>query len=154
MNFRLTHPLDEHYSELMSWFSTEEELNLWSGPNFTYPFDLTTFKRDLKGETLKSYSLITHEGDFLAFGQYYLRLERCHLGRLVVNPHFRGQGIAAYLIDKLSDLGKSALNTNSCSLFVLAQNVSAIKAYTKLGFTRVEYPQTMPLANCLYMVKI
>lgn len=151
---RLTQPSDEHFIELMSWFSSEDELNLWSGPNFRYPFDLSSFKSDLKLDTLKSFSLISNEGDFLAFGQYYLRLGMCHLGRLVVNPNLRGKGIASHLIKQLSIFGKSDLRTDSCSLFVLGHNESAIQAYTKLGFSMVEYPEEIPLKNCFYMVQI
>ena len=149
----LTQPSDENFIELMSWFSSKEELSLWSGPNFRYPFNLNTFKSDLNLDTFKSFSLISEQGDLLAFGQYYQRLGKCHLGRLVVNPHFRGKGIASQLISKLTTLGKSDLNTDSCSLFVLKHNKSAIQAYTKLGFLLADYPETMPLENCLYMVR-
>lgn len=71
----------------MSWFSTEEELSIWSGPGFRYPFDLSSFKEDLKLDSLKSFSFVSHERKLLAFGQYYPRLGKCHLGRLVVNPN-------------------------------------------------------------------
>jgi ribosomal protein S18 acetylase RimI-like enzyme len=151
---RLTQPSNPNFIELMSWFSTEEELSIWSGPDFRYPFDLSSFKSDLKLDSLKSFSLISTEGNLLAFGQYYLRLGRCHLGRLVVNPNLRGQGIASHLIQKLSVLGKSDLNTDSCSLFVLGHNKSAIQAYTKLGFSIADYPDEIPLDNCFYMVKL
>lgn len=151
---RLTQPSDENFIELMSWFSNEDELSIWSGPNFRYPFDLSTFKSDLSLDTLKSFSLISNKGDLLAFGQYYLRLENCHLGRLIVNPNFRGQGIASHLINQLSTLGKSDLRTNSCSLFVLGHNKSAIKAYTKLGFSMSDYPEEIALKNCFYMVQV
>ncbi|MFT6735853.1 MAG: ribosomal protein S18 acetylase RimI-like enzyme [Polaribacter sp.] len=151
---RLTQPSNLNFIELMSWFSTEEELSVWSGPDFRYPFDLSSFKRDLKLDSLKSFSLISTEGNLLAFGQYYLRLGRCHLGRLVVNPNLRGQGISSHLIQKLSVLGKSDLNTDSCSLFVLGHNKSAIQAYTKLGFSMTIYPDELPLDNCFYMVKV
>jgi ribosomal protein S18 acetylase RimI-like enzyme len=150
---RLTPPSDENFIELMSWFSNEYELNIWSGPNFRYPFNLNTFKSDLNVETLKSFSLTSSEGNLLGFGQYYLRLERCHLGRLVVNPNFRGQGIASHLINQLSTLGKLDLHVDSCSLFVLGDNENAIKAYTKIGFSMADYPKEIPLANCFYMVK-
>jgi len=150
----LSQPLDEHFIELMTWFSNEAELSIWSGPNFSYPFNLSSFKRDLTLDSIKSLALLSNDGALLAFGQYYLRLEKCHLGRLVVNPNMRGQGIAAHLIQTLSDLGKSDLNTTSCSLFVLAHNKSAMQAYTKLGFSMADYPETIALKNCLYMVKV
>ena len=151
---RLTQPSDENFVELMSWFSNEDELSVWSGPNFRYPFNLSTFKSDLGLDTLKSSSLTSNEDDLLAFGQYHLRLGMCHLGRLIVNPNFRGQGIAFHLINQLSTLGKSDLRTDSCSLFVLGHNKSAIKAYTKLGFSMADYPDEIPLHNCFYMVQV
>ena len=151
---RLTQPSDANFIELMSWFSTEEELSIWSGPGFRHPFDLSSFKSDLKLDSLKSFSLVSVEGNLLAFGQYYLRLDKCHLGRLIVNPNFRGQGIASHLIQKLGVLGKTELKTDSCSLFVLRHNKSAIKAYTKLGFSMADYPDEIRLEDCLYMVKV
>ena len=150
---KLTTPTDQQLVELMSWFASEEELTVWSGPNFSYPFDLKSFKRDLKLNTLSSFSMVSSEGDLLAFGQYYLRLGKCHLGRLVVNPRFRGKGIIARLINQLIALGKSELSTQSCSLFVLAHTKSAINAYAKLGFCIVDYPEKIALENCLYMVQ-
>ena len=144
---------DQHLTELMSWFSNEEELSIWSGPNCRFPFDVTSFKHDIKFESLKSFVLMSNENKLLGFGQYYLRLGRCHLGRLVVNPQCRGQGMITYLIQELSSLGKADFNVETCSLFVLEHNQSAIRAYTKLGFFMADYPEEMQLENCLYMIK-
>jgi len=149
----LSQPTDLHIVELMSWFTTADELSSWSGPNFRFPFDLDSFKCDLKLDTLASFSLLSAKSELLGFGQYYYRLGKCHLGRLVINPCFRGQGIAAYLIQQLSSKGKAALGTHACSLFVLEHNDSAIKSYQKLGFTFQSYPEAISLENCLYMVK-
>ncbi|MGY8898865.1 MAG: GNAT family N-acetyltransferase [Paraglaciecola sp.] len=77
---------DTHLTELMGWFEDEAQLVMWSGPGFRYPYDVVTFKQDLKLTTLPSFSLLSPQGALLAFGQYYLRENRCHLGRLVVNP--------------------------------------------------------------------
>ena len=76
----LSQPSDDHLVELMSWFTTENELKLWSGPNFRFPFDLHSFKDDLKLDTLASFSLLSAKSELLGFGQYYLRLGKCHLG--------------------------------------------------------------------------
>ncbi|MGY8898864.1 MAG: GNAT family N-acetyltransferase [Paraglaciecola sp.] len=81
-----------------------------------------------------------------------MRENRCHLGRLVVNPAHRGQGIAATLIANLAVKGKKELKVTSCSLFVFSDNISAISAYQKLGFVKTQYPTDMPLADCIYMV--
>lgn len=150
---QLIQPLESHLLEMMSWFSNEQELADWSGPNFRYPFNLSSFVEDLKLNTLSSFALVSDETEFLAFGQYYQRLGKCHLGRLVVNPKFRGKGIVSKLMHHLCELGLKELNVNECSLFVLAHNDNAIKAYEKFGFSFTQYPEKMPLENCLYMVK-
>jgi GNAT superfamily N-acetyltransferase len=102
---------------------------------------LSTTPLGLNLNALKSFSLISSEGDLLAFGQYYLRLGKCHLERLVVSPSRHGQGIASHLISQLSISGKLDLSTKSCSLFILGHNKSAIQAYKKLGSSMVDYPK-------------
>ncbi|TWX73485.1 GNAT family N-acetyltransferase [Colwellia sp. C1TZA3] len=148
----LSQPSDESLTELMSWFSTEAALSLWSGNNFILPFDLNTFKSDLKLEYLPLFALLSAQVGLLGFGQYYLRLSKCRLCRPVINPSFRDQGIAAHLIQQLTVRGRADLNTNSCSLFVVENNASAIKIYQKSGFTFACYPEKITLKDCLYMI--
>jgi len=149
----LIEPQENHLIELMSWFNNAQELENWSGPNFRYPYNFSSFIDDLKLSTLNSFVLVSKQSEFLAFGQYYQRLGRCHLGRLIVNPKCRGKGLALELMRHLCELGLNDLELNECSLFVLTHNKSAIKAYEKFGFSFTDYPEEMPLANCLYMVK-
>ena len=153
INMKLIKAKEHHLIEMMSWFSDEQELQNWSGPNFRYPFNLSSFTEDLKMNSISSCVLTSNESEFLAFGQYYQRLDKCHLGRLIVNPKFRGKGIAAKLMSHLCERGQQELKLTSCSLFVLAHNESAIKSYKKFGFSFTDYPEQIPLANCLYMVK-
>ena len=149
----LTHVRNTHIKEIMSWFLNEEEVHAWAGPNFRYPYDFNSFKKGLKLDEINSFVLLADDNTLMAFGQFYLRIGRCHLGRLVVNPEYCGGGIVATLITQLSELGQLTLATQTCSLFVLAHNKSAIKAYKKLGFVLADYPEPIPLANCLYMTK-
>jgi ribosomal protein S18 acetylase RimI-like enzyme len=39
------------------------------------------------------------------------------------------------------------------SLFVLSDNKAAMKLYQKMGFVEAEYPQTIPLENCIYLTR-
>ena len=146
-------PTAEHIKTLMTWFKSEQELKNWSGPNFRYPYTQQSFTEDLRTNELQPYVLLSLEDELLAFGQFYLRLGKCHLGRLVVNPNHRGQGIAGLLISSLCELGNRELDTSESSLFVLSHNESAVKAYEKMGFIEQAYPEPIPLENCLYMVK-
>jgi len=144
---------NNHLLEVMSWFDDEQSFFTWSGPNFRYPYDLTSFREDLNLSELSSFVLLDDNLMLLAFGQCYLRIGRCHLGRLVVNPNCRGQGIAKQLISKLLQVGAKDLGVNEGSLFVLNHNKAAIKCYQSFGFAFSPYPDELPIENCMYMTK-
>ncbi|GLX77044.1 hypothetical protein tinsulaeT_03840 [Thalassotalea insulae] len=141
-----------YLAELRSWFNEQTELDKWAGPNFRFPHTAQSFAQDLNTETLASYCLVNENDELLAFGQYYQRLTCCHLGRLVVNPKYRGKGLASTLIKALAKKGMQQLKLSSLSLFVLADNLTALNAYKKIGFIEQDYPEPLPLENCLYMV--
>lgn len=150
---QLIQPMEDHLIEMMSWSSKEQDLIDWAGPNFRCPFNLFSFAEDLKLNQLSSFALLTDESEFLAFGQFYQRLSRCHLCRLIVSPKCRGKGIASKLMSHLCALGLKELKVKDCSLFVAAHNHSAIRSYKKFGFSFADYPGEIPFGDCLYMVK-
>lgn len=151
---QLIKALPSHISQLMQWFLTEQQLVEWAGPNFRFPYDLTSFSEDLNCDIYSSYVLLSIDNDeMLAFGQYYKRLDKCHLARLIVNPQCRNKGLSKHLIHMLSNLGQQALNVNACSLFVFSDNQPAVASYKKNGFRVSSYPQSLSLDNCLYMTK-
>jgi ribosomal protein S18 acetylase RimI-like enzyme len=145
---------DQDLLEVMKWFNSQSESNDWSGAIFKFPFTIESFKEDLQLDSLSSYCLVDSDFELVAFGQYYLRVGRCHLCRLVVNPSHRGKGIATKLMDKLIENGLKNLSVKETSLFVFQHNKSAIKAYEKFGFIKSNYPEKMPMENCDYMLKI
>jgi ribosomal protein S18 acetylase RimI-like enzyme len=139
--------------DLMSWFHDAHSCGTWAGPQFRFPFSEGTFRDDARIDRLSSWALPSSDGSLGAFGQYYLRLGRCHLARLVVAPALRGRGIGGTLIRELCDRGCEKLGTDTCSLFVLAGNVSALQLYRRLGFAEVPYPEpSSMLEGSLYMV--
>lgn len=134
------------------WFNSEKSVFYWAGPGITYPLQIKRFKTDSKFE--KSHSYVLKQGrTLLAFGQIYNRLEHCHLGRLVVSPTFRGQGVGRQLIETLLAQGQQKLGLSKASLFVLNDNKAAMQLYQKMNFMVTEYPETIPLENCLYMTR-
>ena len=137
---------------MTSWFKSEAELRQWAGPNFKFPYTDETFIKDLNLEKLPGFGLFDEDNNLVGFGQYYQRLDRCHLARLVINPDCRGLGYSQPLINQLIDIARKDLGFSDASLFVLAGNVPAIKCYQKLGFKFTEYPGINPLPNCLYMI--
>ena len=144
--------------ELMSWFNSQHDITQWAGPYFRYPFTEKTFIEDLNLDVSDSFVLVGQQNVLLAFGQYYQRKNKCHLARLVVNPIYRGEGIAATLIKELCKHGHLNLNITDSSLFVYENNLAAVSAYKKLGFivaanTPVNQDSSPLPDNYVYMVK-
>ena len=140
-----------HLAEIMEWFPDVESISIWGGPNFRFPCSDQSFMSDLDLAKTESFVLTNDLGSILAFGQYYLRNERCHLSRLVVSPTERGNGIGKHLIAQLSLQGCNDLKVGSCSLFVMAHNKPAMRLYLSLGFREAIYPEGMA-KDMIYMV--
>jgi ribosomal protein S18 acetylase RimI-like enzyme len=139
---------------LMRWFPEAEDINIWGGPVFRFPFTPETFLEDVHWGRMLSYSLCDPCGEFAAFGQLYDRDGRIHLARLVVNPAMRGAGVGKRLINMLMTVGQAVLPGDEFSLFVFRDNVIAYKCYISMGFVVRDYPNDMPHANvCYYLTK-
>lgn len=139
--------------ELMGWFPDAASCRLWGGPEFRHPFTPASFREDAKVDSLPSRALLADDGSLAAFGQYYLRLGRCHLGRLAVAPALRGRGIGGRLVRELARHGTRELGVDGLSLFVLPGNERALALYRRLGFSAMPYPEPAPAFDgCIYMV--
>jgi ribosomal protein S18 acetylase RimI-like enzyme len=139
--------------ELMAWFPDADELRVWGGPEFRCPFTAESFREDSKVDGIDSFALVRDDGALAAFGQCYLRVERCHFGRLGVSPRERGRGLGTRLIRELADWGRTQFGPRKLSLFVHHDNVGAYRLYRRLGFRDATYPEpTLPIANSIYMV--
>lgn len=150
---RLVTLSNAHIDALMQWFPDPASVAVWS-PSNSFPFvDRTRFILEAKLDELPSYMLVDEADTPLAFGQYYVRLSCCHLGRLVVAPERRGEGLGGELIELLMARGTADLGTVRCSLFVLDYNSTARRLYARLGFAETPYPEQLPLPGCLYLTR-
>ncbi|MCL1048290.1 GNAT family N-acetyltransferase [Shewanella abyssi] len=153
INAQLTCPKEQHLEEMLTWFHDKQAVFDWAGPNFRYPYSLTSFSEDLSLSKLASFALVSDAQQLIGFGQYYRRLDRCHLARIVISPKWRGKGLAKMLIEQLNAKGLKTLNVKQSSLFVLSHNHQAIYTYQKLGFVKSDYPEAIARKDCLYMIK-
>lgn len=147
-------PFDEQrLPELMHWFGDADACRAWGGPHFRFPYTAATFREDSAFERLPTWALLDGAGSFVAFGQYYSRVGRCHLGRLAVAPDARNRGIGTRLIRALCTKGAAALVADEFSLFVLERNAAAARLYLRLGFEATTYPEPLPASEPMrYMV--
>ncbi len=64
-----------YIENLMKWFSCEQELKDWAGPNFRYPYDLASFSADLNLDSLNTSSLFDEKSDLLAYWSILLAVK-------------------------------------------------------------------------------
>lgn len=140
MNTALVPATDAHLAAMTAWFSDAAACRFWAGDAFRFPFTAATFREDTKVDALPSRVLVDEAGRLLAFGQYYERHGRCHLGRLAVSPSERGRGLGRTLVVALVREGAAALGASEASLFVLPENTVAARLYAALGFRSTPYP--------------
>lgn len=142
-----------HAREIMGWFPDKQSVLLWGSPYTRYPLTEETFFEDIYWSRINSVVALTDEGEVLGFGQFYLKLGRCHLARLVINPKYRGQGLGPKFISELMRHGSEQLDTSDFSLYVMTVNKPALAVYKKLGFDLAPYPHDDPkLENCVFMI--
>lgn len=151
---QFTFATDAQLLQVKNWFPSFEKIYTWGGPNMTYPMSDAGFLKVIKGHDIHSYCLLDNNQQLVAFGQFYNRLERNHLGRLAVAPHQRGKGLGKKLIrNLLAEAQKIRPNAES-SLFVFSDNQVAYQCYQSLGFSEAPYPGGVPsnMQNCVFMV--
>ena len=139
--------------ELMTWFPDAEQCRTWGG-DFRFPFTPESFREDSRIDEIASWSLVDDAAALAAFGQCYVRLERCHFGRLAVSPSMRGGGLGTQLVRELTAWGLAEFGDRELSLFVDQSNERAHLLYLRLGFREVPYPgERSPfMANSRYMI--
>ncbi len=130
----------EHFQVLKTWFPDLKSAQEWGGPAIRHPFTDAAFLEDIHWQKMTAYSLLGEENELTGFGQYYERVGRCHLARLVVAPSHRSKGLGHRFIYELLKVGMQDLGVNECSLFVMHSNKNAIRCYTSLNFVPAPYP--------------
>jgi ribosomal protein S18 acetylase RimI-like enzyme len=130
--------------ELMAWFTDAAQLHTWGGPDIRYPFTAASFREDSRIDSIDSFSLVSEGGSLAAFGQCYLRVERCHFGRVAVAPRRRSDGLGTRLLREMARWGRAEFGPRELSLFVDKANSAARRLYLRLGFREVPYPEAMP----------
>jgi ribosomal protein S18 acetylase RimI-like enzyme len=150
----LTEASEEDIDQLMAWFPDANAIHIWGGPAFRYPFTRETFHHDAFWSEMASYCLRDPAGQMVAFGQFYARIGRINLARLVVHPKSRGQGVGKQLIGGLMAAARPLFQLSEFSLFVYGDNTPAFECYKSMGFVVTECPGEMPTGEtCLYLTR-
>ena len=149
MEFRLTQEND--VLELSCWFKSKSDIKNWAGPKVEFPFTFEQFKKEIGFNIMTSYSLLENN-ELLGFVQVFDKYDSIHIGRVVIHPNKRGNGLGVILMEYLFET-YNILN-KSYSLFVYKDNIIAKNLYEKIGFKQAESSTNYEKENnCFYMKK-
>jgi len=149
LELRLTK--EEDMLELSTWFTTQSEVENWGGPLIRFPFTPDQFKKDIGWNIITSYSFINND-KLLGFVQVFDKYGYNHIGRVIIKPTKRANGLGVKL---MQELFKKYINSNQeYSLFVYTDNINARKLYESLGFkisnSKTDYEKDN---HCFFMKK-
>ena len=143
----------EHAREIIGWFPDKESVVQWGSPYMRYPLQEQSFLEDMYWDEISARVALGEDGRLVGFGQYYPKLGRCHLARLVINPQVRGRGLGEVFVAALMEHGSAELGTRQFSLYVMTANRPAYNCYRSLGFELAPYPDgDAQLEDCVFMV--
>ena len=150
---KIEHAAIEQALEIMDWFSDKRSVLQWGSPFMKYPLEQEVFLQDIHWGEMPTRVAFSENGKLLAFGQYYTKLGRCHLARLVINPEYRGRGLGEKFVSALMDHGAEQLGTDEFSLYVMTANRPAYNCYKNLGFELARQPEDdARLEDVVFMV--
>lgn len=144
MKLSLTEPTSRHYSGLTSWITDAEACVHWAGPGINFPLSAEDLPVLLDEQDSRSYSLTDADDELMGFGQFWPRDSKTvHLGRIIINPLFRGQGLGKAMLQLLIAEASQRHQPETFTLNVLRDNPRAKFLYRKMGFVPLEY-NSMP----------
>ncbi|AZY53204.1 GNAT family N-acetyltransferase [Bordetella avium] len=130
----------DHFVQLASWLPDQRGAAQWGGSLVRYPLDAPQFENMLaenKGDYPARRCWMAEEnGDLVGHGQLAFEWHdgNARLGRIVIAPEARGQGMAKIMLRQLIDHAFSHPEIQRVELNVYTFNTGAISVYRSLGF--------------------
>lgn len=131
----------DHFDQLASWFSSEQEVVQWGGPGMTFPLDAAQMRAMVAEEAQQPPGRICRVAVDAAgqvVGHVQIVLDWANgvgrLARVAVAPQRRGQGLAAPMLSAALRLLFALEGVERAELNVFTWNTAAIRTYEKLGF--------------------
>lgn len=119
---------------VVSWVANAAELYLFSGPRLHWPLRATQLSEICQIAGFSAWVLVDETARTVV-GHFDLTINNgtARLGRVIVAPQRRGQGLAHVLVDHAIELAR-AFHARQLSLNVIADNEPAIHTYQRAGF--------------------
>ncbi|MFD9334053.1 GNAT family N-acetyltransferase [Streptomyces sp. NPDC060028] len=130
----------EDHALLREWITTEAELVTWAGNSFRWPLDdaqLDAYAAEPGRHVWTAVPAHTaHDPEARPIG--HVSLGGTRLGRVLIAPEARGQGLGGALVSLVIERAFGELALPSLGLGVWAHNTPALRIYEKLGFRTEE----------------
>lgn len=131
----------KHFPVLRSWLSSERDVVQWGGPELTYPItDDQLEQMIIDGTTAppKRLSWMAVNATQALVGHIQLAVDWrngvARIGRVMIAPTMRGQGLAKSLLEAALQQAFSHPEIERTELNVYSWNSAAIRTYNKVGF--------------------
>lgn len=134
------------FERLISWSGDEAFLLQWAGPGFVYPLNSEQLEayvqdtNDLEQSDRLIFKAVVKESGVtvghISLGGIDRKNRSGRVGKVLVDPDRRGEGIGGQMIAAVLSIGFDQLNLHRISLGVFDFNESAAACYRKAGFTQ------------------
>ncbi len=132
----------DNIPQLLSWLEDTDAKFLlqFAGPIYLFPLNEKQLMETLDS---KDYLLLraidTKAGNIIGHCQF-MRVDKnkqqASIGRILINPNFRGKGFGVQLINEMKIFAKDKLNLLKIDLRVFDFNTAALHCYSKAGFVK------------------
>jgi ribosomal protein S18 acetylase RimI-like enzyme len=149
MDLSLRPPIASDYEVIAHWLPDAAACLRWAGDRLAFPFLPHELADRLQIGDSQSVCLATGSAPPVAFAQFWtVTTGSVHLGRIIVSPSVRGQGVGAVLVRQLISAAIAATGAVRLTLRVYSDNQAAIELYRKFGFVTLD---TQSNAQVLFM---
>ena len=137
---------EDDFNTLKSWSVSPEFLKQWAGPSLSFPIEDEELRKYMLNSNHPAESnILIYSGIHKATGRvighislgWIDRANRSgRVGRVVVDPEYRGLGIGSRMMQETLRIAFDALQLHRVSLGVFDFNTPAIRSYEAAGFRR------------------
>lgn len=98
-------------------------------------------------------TVVTVENDVAGFANFYevKTHQYCSIGNVIVNPKYRGKGIATFLINVMENKAITKYKAKEVHISCFNLNIAGLLLYSKLGYIpynieKINAPNSQPVA--------
>ncbi|CAD6010583.1 GNAT family N-acetyltransferase [Agreia sp. COWG] len=146
-------PIPDDYSRILTWVPDAPALYLFAGPSLQWPPTVAQFEAIARRPGLSAW-VASDDDDPDAWGHFDLTLlgASARLGRVIVDPRYRGRGRGHTLI-RLAVQKARELGADTVNLAVVTDNAPAVSTYRRAEFEEVVDPERPEFTSMSYRVR-